>query len=63
MAMIAKKGQLSRTLLYGVILYATMAAKVLEDQHLRRYNRVRPDSSLGSWPPTPEAIRRPRWGR
>ena len=44
-------------LLRREIFYSLQEAKVLIEQWRREYNPVRPHSSLGYLPPTPEAIR------
>ena len=49
-------GKLRDELLNGEIFYTLREAKVLIERWREHYNRVRPHSSLGYCPPTPEAI-------
>jgi transposase InsO family protein len=48
-------GKLRDELLNGEIFYTLKEAKVLIERWRRQYNRLRPHSSLGYRPPTPEA--------
>jgi transposase InsO family protein len=49
-------GRLRDELLNGEVFDTVLEAQVLCDQWRRHYNAVRPHSSLGYRPPTPEAI-------
>jgi transposase InsO family protein len=49
-------GKLRDELLDREIFYTLQEAKVLIEQWRQHYNRIRPHSSLGYWPPAPEAI-------
>jgi transposase InsO family protein len=49
-------GKLRDELLNREVFYTLTEAKVLIEQWRREYNQVRPHSSLGYRPPTPEAI-------
>ena len=49
-------GKLRDELLNREIFTTLEEAKVLIEQWRREYNQVRPHSSLGYWPPAPEAI-------
>jgi len=48
-------GSLRDELLNGEIFYSLVQARVLIEAWRRHYNTVRPHSSLGYQPPTPEA--------
>jgi len=48
-------GRLRDELLNGEIFYSLKEAQVLIEQWRRHYNTQRPHSSLGCWPPTPQA--------
>jgi transposase InsO family protein len=49
-------GKLRDELLNVEIFYTLTEAKVLIEMWRRHYNQVRPHSSLGYWPPAPEAV-------
>ena len=50
-------GKLRDELLNGETFMTLLEAKVLIEQWRRRYNEIRPHSSLGYRPPAPEAMR------
>jgi hypothetical protein len=50
-------GKLRDELLNGEIFTTLLEAKVLLENWRREYNQIRPHSSPGNRPPTPEAIR------
>jgi len=49
-------GKLRDELLDGEIFYTPKEARVVIEEWRREYNKVRPHSSLGYWPPAPEAV-------
>jgi transposase InsO family protein len=49
-------GKLRDELLDREVFYTLLEVRVLTERYRRTYNRVRPHSSLGYRPPTPEAL-------
>ena len=49
-------GKLRDELLNGEIFYSLKEAQILTERWRREYNTIRPHSSLGYRPPTPEAF-------
>ena len=49
-------GKLRNELLNGEIFYTLQEAQVVIEQWRQHYNRVRPHSALGYWPPAPETM-------
>jgi putative transposase len=49
-------GKLRDELLNGAIFYTLKEASIVIESWRRRYNKVRPHSSLGYRPPAPEAL-------
>ena len=49
-------GKLRDELLDGEIFYTLLELRVLTERYRQTYNRVRPHSSLGYRPPTPETL-------
>jgi putative transposase len=49
-------GKLRDELLNGEICYSLAEARYLIERWRRHYNQIRPHSSLGYRPPTPEAV-------
>ncbi len=49
-------GKLRDELLEREVFYTLLEARVLTERYRRTYNRIRPHSSLGYRPSTPEAL-------
>jgi transposase InsO family protein len=50
-------GKMRAQFLKGELFYTLQAAEILMERGRIHYNTVRPHSSLGGWPPSPEAFR------